>query len=197
VQLAGHPACTKPSEAIAHPGPPLVFRRATTNAVAPTKSTTIATGATQAGRPPEPDPPDEPGPPVLTPATGPAARGPSVLAGSWCAFVFAFVERFALRLGPALGEVVALGVDGALDVVDEDGVRPGAWEEAGLVGARVVGLDVGWVGCGVGEAPGAALPAPPCQDIATYPPAGTFREPAPVEENAHFPDLPSDHHSDQ
>jgi hypothetical protein len=31
----------------------------------------------------------------------------------------------------------------------------------------------------------------------TYPPAGTLSAAAPTEEYVHFPDFPSDHHSDQ
>ena len=80
VQIARQACGREGGEAGAHHVSPLPLRRIRTIVPAPTKSTAIAIGATQPGRPPEPDPLASPGPPDATSPTSPAAR---VRPGPW------------------------------------------------------------------------------------------------------------------
>ena len=63
----------------------------------------------------------------------------------------------------------------------------GAYSDAGADELGWVGLFVGvgvgaWLGCGVGLTPGAARPALPFHENATYQPSGIRNPPAPVVE---------------
>jgi hypothetical protein len=94
--------------------------------------------------------------------------------------------------------VVSVRLD---DAVEPDGEVAGPWpgplDGCGDELGPVEGLEDGLDACGVGAMPGGTGSSPPCHDIATYPPAGAFRELAPSDEYVHFPDVPLDHHKDQ
>jgi hypothetical protein len=92
---------------------------------------------------------------------------------------FGFFVLLAVAVGSAgldesLGVAVGLGV---VDVVvgDGDGFFVGVGAGAGVG----VGVGVEW---GAGSACGRTVPVEPSQTMATYPPAGIVREPAPSEE---------------